>query len=51
MEAYAHIISLEEYEQRQNSTLTIPEKNVLEDIELAKQNIPVSRVVEDDFDI
>lgn len=51
MEAYAHIISLEEYEQRQNNTLTIPEKNILEDIELTKQNIPVSRVVEDDFDI
>ena len=51
MEAYAHIISLEEYEQRQNNTLTIPQKNILEDIEFTKQNIPVSRVVEDDFDI
>ena len=51
MEAYAHIISLEEYEQRQNSTLTIPEKNVLENMKLEKQTISVNRVVEDDFDI
>lgn len=51
MEAYAHIISMDEYEQRQNNTLTIPEKNILEDIELKKQNISVSRIVEDDFDV